>query len=114
MRCDIAVEGHTGFGVGDPSMHFAKKGQPGLQHGHKAGVDRLRQDQDHKPTNLARGDWVRVWCGPRISKDRNCTWQKLYMACMEHTHNKEEEYNSWRSRQDICAETVGSGWADWA
>jgi len=45
-------------------MHFAKKGQAGLQRIQKAGVHRLGQDQVHKPTEMgglcaARG-YVRI------------------------------------------------------
>jgi len=78
-------------------MHFAKKGQPGLQLDHKAGVDRMGQNQVNKPTNLEG-----VVCGTRISKDRGCTCRTIHLACMSLWHDKEEDYNSWRSRQDMC------------
>jgi len=82
-------------------MHFAKKRQPGFQLDHKAGVDRLghsvRTQSTFKPTNL-----VGVMCGTRIRKDRGYTCRTIHLAYMEHTHNNEEDYNSWHSRQDLC------------
>ena len=99
-RGDFAVEDQAEFGVGESSegaqaMHFAKKGQLGLQLIQKAGVHRLGQDQVRKPTNLGE-------CDTRISKDRGCTCSQIYLVCMEHRHDKGEDYSSWRLRQDMC------------
>jgi len=94
MRCDVAVGSHAEFGVSGLSkraqaIHFAKKGQPGLQLDHKAGVDRMGQDQVNKPTNLEG-----IVCCTQISKDRGCTCRTMHLACVEHMHDKEEDCNS--------------------
>jgi len=101
-RCDVATESHAKFGVSDLSkraqaMHFAKNGQPGLQLDHEAGVNRMGQNQVNKLTNLEG-----VVCGARISQVRGCTCRRIHLACMEHMYDKEEDYNSWHSRQDMC------------
>jgi len=102
-RCNVAVEGHAEFGVSDSSkraqaIRFAEEGQPGPHLYHKAGVDRLGQDEVHKPTSPG-GDG----CGKRKVRIKVAqhTCRKIHLACMEHTHDKEEDYNSWRSRHDI-------------
>jgi len=57
--CDVVVESHAEFGVSDQTPQqestgdaFCEEARPGLQLGHKAGFDRMGQDQVFKPTNL--------------------------------------------------------------